>query len=48
MESPLSTRCPRDLWRFPVALDGVAALDSERLARVGLHAPSPSRADWPA
>jgi RES domain-containing protein len=40
---------PRDLWRFAVALDGVAALDSdERLARVGLHAPSPSRADWPA
>lgn len=37
---------PRDLWRFAVALDGVAALDSDvRLAR-GLHAPSPSRADW--
>jgi hypothetical protein len=30
-------------------VDGVAALDSdERLARVGLDAPSPSRADWPA
>src|SRR5687768_16542646 len=40
---------PRDLWRFAVALDGIAALDSdERLARVGLRAPSPSRADWPA
>jgi RES domain-containing protein len=40
---------PRDLWRFAVTLDGVAALDSdEHLARVGLHAPSPSRADWPA
>jgi RES domain-containing protein len=40
---------PRDLWRFAVALDGVAALDSdERLARVGLRAPTPSRADWPA
>lgn len=40
---------PRDLWRFSVALDGVAALDTdERLARVGLDPPSPSRTDWPA
>jgi two-component system, NtrC family, sensor kinase len=35
---------PRDLWRLAVALDGVAALDAdERLAHVGLRAPTPSR-----
>jgi hypothetical protein len=46
--APLDT-LPRDLWRFAVALDGVAALDTdERLARVGLPAPTPSRAEWPA
>ncbi|HKE18508.1 MAG TPA: RES family NAD+ phosphorylase, partial [Kofleriaceae bacterium] len=40
---------PRDLWRYAVALDGVAALDTdERLAAVGLRAPRPSRADWSA
>jgi hypothetical protein len=40
---------PRDLWRFAVTLDGVAALDSdERLARVGLRPPVPSRSDWRA
>jgi hypothetical protein len=40
---------PRDLWRYAVALDGVAALDTEeRLARAGLTVPAPSRTDWPA
>jgi RES domain-containing protein len=40
---------PRDPWHYAVALDGVAALDSdERLACVGLNAPTRSRADWPA
>jgi RES domain-containing protein len=40
---------PRDLWRFAVMLDDVAALDSdERLAAVGLRPGVPSRADWPA
>src|SRR5581483_3861591 len=40
---------PRDLWRYAVTLDAVAALDTpERLARVGLASPSPSRSDWPA
>ena len=40
---------PRDLWRFAVALDNVAALDSdERLKRVGLSGPAPSRGEWPA
>jgi RES domain-containing protein len=40
---------PRDLWAFTVALDRVAALDTpDRLARVGLPEPTPSRAEWPA
>jgi RES domain-containing protein len=40
---------PRDLWRYAVALDGVAALETEeRLARVGLAPPTPSRTDWRA
>jgi RES domain-containing protein len=40
---------PRDLWRYAVALDRVAALDTvQRLARVGLSAPTPWRAEWPA
>ncbi len=39
----------RDLWAFSVALDRVAALDTpERLARVGLPEPTPSRSEWPA
>jgi hypothetical protein len=38
----------RDLWRFAVALDGVAALDNdERLERGGLSGPTPSRAERP-
>src|SRR5262245_33922349 len=36
---------PRDLWRFAVALEHVAALDTPaRLARAGLPAPAPERA----
>ena len=40
---------PRDLWRYTVALERVAAFDSDdRLARAGLAPPTPARADWPA
>lgn len=39
---------PRDLWRFRVGLD-VADLTTEaRLRQVGLHAPRPTRSEWPA
>ena len=40
---------PRDLWRYAVALDRIAALDTpDRLARAGLPASTPSRTDWPS
>lgn len=40
---------PRDLWRFEVAVDGVADLSGRAaLAEVGLGVPSPDPADWPA
>jgi len=40
---------PRDLWRFEVAVDGIADLRSEsQLARVGLAVPLPRRVGWPA
>jgi len=40
---------PRDLWRWRIDFDCVALLDSdERLARVGLPAPLPTQAQWPA
>jgi hypothetical protein len=43
-----STCCPGTGWRCAVALDGVAALDTdERLQRVGLSGPTPLRAEWP-
>lgn len=46
---PPGRALPRDLWRWTVELDRVALLDSdERLARVGLPAPLPTRGQWPA
>lgn len=39
---------PRDLWRFEVDMDEIAALRSEsQLARVGLAVPLPRRHGWP-
>lgn len=40
---------PRDLWRWRIDLERVALLDStQRLARVGLPAPLPTRSQWRA
>ena len=39
---------PRDLWRWRISLPEVADLgDDERLARVGLPSPRPTRHQWP-
>jgi hypothetical protein len=46
---PPQLALPRDLWSYEVAGLGVADLRTpERLARVGLPAPLPGRAGWPA
>jgi RES domain-containing protein len=38
---------PRDLWRMTVSVDGIADLsDEDRLVRVGLQLPRPSRGEW--
>jgi RES domain-containing protein len=40
---------PRDLWRWEISLSRVADLTTEdRLARVRLSRPRPTRLDWPA
>lgn len=40
---------PRDLWRWRIDFERVALLDTEeRLSRVGLPAPLPTQAQWPA
>jgi hypothetical protein len=46
---PPGKAMPRDLWRWKMDLPRVALLDNgDRLARVGLPAPRPSTAQWPA
>jgi RES domain-containing protein len=45
---PMQT-LPRELWQWEVGLPRVADLrTAERLAELGLDAPQPGRADWPA
>lgn len=44
---PPMRQMPRDLWRFSVDVGRVADLsDEERLARVGLPRPKPTRVEW--
>lgn len=39
---------PRDTWRWELSLAKLADLRTEeQLARVGLHMPTPNRAEWP-
>jgi RES domain-containing protein len=46
---PPARQMPRDLWRWEVAVDGVADFsDDERLERVGLGRPQPALSTWPA
>jgi RES domain-containing protein len=46
---PPQQALPRDLWRWEISLSDVADLStSEKLERIGLPAPTPSRAQWPA
>lgn len=45
---PPMQQLPRDLWSWEISLTTVADLaDEAKLARVGLPAPVPSRAQWP-
>jgi RES domain-containing protein len=45
---PPARALPRDLWRWEMSLAVVADLgDDERLARVGLPSPKPTRLQWP-
>jgi RES domain-containing protein len=44
---PPDRQMPRDLWRWTVAVEGVADLsDGDRLAAVGLAQPRPTRDVW--
>jgi RES domain-containing protein len=44
---PPAHAMPRDLWRWAVAVEGVADLSTQaRLARLGLSPPRPLRATW--
>lgn len=46
---PPQQALPRDLWRWEISLPDVADLSTpEKLERVGLLAPTPSRRQWPA
>jgi RES domain-containing protein len=38
---------PRDLWRFRLDVELADLSSEDRLRRVGLHAPRPSRGEWP-
>jgi len=46
---PPQQALPRDLWRWEISLPDVADLSTpEKLERVGLQTPTPSRRRWPA
>ena len=45
---PPQQSLPRDLWRWEISLPSVADLsDDDRLERVGLPTPEPTRRQWP-
>jgi RES domain len=45
---PPQRALPRDLWRWGVAVEVADLRTPERLARVGLTAPTPGRITWPS